>query len=734
MISAEHSQSVSDAVAALLKHANTSYHRQCIVLSGEQSWCHAILSVIIRGNGKRVLFIGEHPPGLSGIIAASHKDALRFLGFEFDHAIIDWHDGIDPNVLGAVAGTVSGGGLLLLMLPALESLAHFDDPEKQRMAVWPHTPQDVGKRFLLRLQKIIRSATDVTLMQQAPHLSINVAQMEKTTRDNIYLQNDVCRTVDQQEAVEAICRVATGHRRRPLVISADRGRGKSAALGIASATLLQNGQGNIIVTGPRMKATDAVFRHAGHLLHGAVSAPGKLTWHQQALEFMAPDRLCQQLPDCRLLLVDEAAAIPAPMLDRLLSRYSRIVFSTTTYGYEGTGRGFAVKFQDTLHATTPHWRLLEMNTPIRWAPGDPLEAFVFRCLCLDAGVERVTNPSSSGLAFARIDRDDLLRNEALLRAIFGLLVLAHYQTQPRDLRYLLDGIGLGIYTVKHNGRLIATAVVEMEGGLDTATAKDVYRNERRVTGHLLAQTIESFAGITGASTARYQRVVRIAVHPDYRRRGVGRQLLRFIESDADKQRVDITGSTFGASDDLIRFWQNAGYAPAHIGLKRNASTGSHSITYVKALSGDGRELCQAAIDKFTAQFPLQLAEPYRDLSCIIAREIFTALAQDTTLPLTQSEWQDITSFANSLRGYEINRLPITKLISHVLCHAQLKPLPGDVDICLLIAKTLQLKPWHEVVRELGLQGKQNAVDQLRRCVQRVIQCDAILETIVVTQV
>jgi tRNA(Met) cytidine acetyltransferase len=186
-------------------------------------------------------------------------------------------------------------------------------------------------------------------------------------------------------AIEAVEHVATGHRRRPLVLTSDRGRGKSAALGIGAAHLMRRGIERIIVTAPRPDSAEQLFRHASRLLPGARSGRYSLSTDEAHLVFVAPDELVQTHPPADLLLVDEAAAIPTPMLERMLAQYSRIVFSTTVHGYEGTGRGFAVRFQQVLDHQTPGWRALRLHQPIRWAAQDPLERFVFRALLARRG-------------------------------------------------------------------------------------------------------------------------------------------------------------------------------------------------------------------------------------------------------------------------------------------------------------------------------------------------------------
>jgi tRNA(Met) cytidine acetyltransferase len=55
--------------------------------------------------------------------------------------------------------------------------------------------------------------------------------------------------------------LARGRAHRPLVLIAHRGRGKSAALGIAAARLARDGLRRILVTAPRSGACESLFRH-----------------------------------------------------------------------------------------------------------------------------------------------------------------------------------------------------------------------------------------------------------------------------------------------------------------------------------------------------------------------------------------------------------------------------------------------------------------------------------------
>lgn len=120
--------------------------------------------------------------------------------------------------------------------------------------------------------------------------------------------------------------------------------------------------GTAIVTAPAKTATDILAAFAG-----------------ERFCFMAPDALLASGARADWLVVDEAAAIPAPLLLQLVSRFPRILLTTTVQGYEGTGRGFLLKFC----ARFPQLHRFTLRQPVRWAPECPLENIVSEALIFD---------------------------------------------------------------------------------------------------------------------------------------------------------------------------------------------------------------------------------------------------------------------------------------------------------------------------------------------------------------
>ena len=505
--------------------------RRGLVLAGPQSWGTACARLALGSYPlDRLVWIGAEAP--QGLRALPPARAGGLLGGENRVAVLDAHGGLDPDALGAVAGTLGAGGLLVLLTPPLEGWAGFADPQHTRIAVHPYRPEQVTGRFLARLASGLRRAPGMLVVRAGeplpdlPTLPPNETPLPPG--------EGICRTPDQAGAVAAILQVARGPRHRPLVLTSDRGRGKSAALGIAAAQLLAQGEAStVLVTGPSAAATTILFEHGQHLLPSCAREGIQLRSGRGQIRFLAPDALVQTRPAGDLLLIDEAAALPAPLLERLLRAYPRVVFATTVHGYEGTGRGFAVRFQGTLARLTPHWREVHLKTAIRWAPGDPLEGWIDRALLLDAAPAADSQLSPDGaapLSLQRLDRDALARDESSLRHPFGLLVLAHYRTSPRDLRQLLDGPNLSLYGARRGPHWVATDLVADEGGFDGGLARAVLAGRRRPRGHLIPQSLAAHLGLVEGPRLRCARIVRIAVLPSLWGQGIARRLLG---NDAD---------------------------------------------------------------------------------------------------------------------------------------------------------------------------------------------------------
>ncbi len=554
-------------------------------------------------------------------------------------------------------------------------------------------------------------------------------------------------TSDQEHAIAAVLAVARGRARRPLVIRAHRGRGKSATLGLAVGRLLRERPLRILATAPRRSATNALFKHADAVLDGHARAcapdaetgttPDKTTppaadrsGHGHAtgsLAFVSPADLAAETPAADLLLIDEAAGIPAPILETLLARYPRVVFATTVHGYEGTGRGFDVRFRDTLDRLTPNWREVTLETPIRWAPGDPLEALTFRVLLLDAApatAEALTGADPADIRCERLDRDALVYDETTLRELFGLLVLAHYQTRPMDLRMLLDGPNVRVYALQWHEHIVATLLAAEEGGFaDPAVCEAIFMGRRRPRGHLLPQTLSTHAGLAAAPALRYLRVIRIAVHPALARRGLGRRLLRRLARDGRAEGFDLLGASFGATPELVRFWDRCGFRPAQIGTSRNAASGEHALVVLRRLDARGRHFAALAETRLESRLPVLLAGPLRTLDPVAVVALVAAIRK---APLSASgeppsaqcrdaiDDHELSGFIDGFRSLDATLALLSELVRHRLGSCLRAGRVEDDDAALLIAAARQLRCPAELIERFGANGRDAILTRIRR--------------------
>ncbi len=698
--------------------ASARRHRLALVIAGAAAWTQGMAEACLRDQPGTGVWLADGP------LTRPHQPlaaGLKLLGRELDYLVYDTQAGFDPDSFGAATGALRGGGLLLLLTPPLQDWPQLPDPQARRIT---YAPEHLGGRFVARLTRVLASHEGLTLIEQgqpewltAPPPAASALMQSPTPPCPAPEDSGATyRTPDQAEAVEAILHTARGRARRPLVLISDRGRGKTAALGLAAGQLLAEGMARILVTAPRLAAVAPLFRHAAAWLKQGRMHVDRIEIGQGEIRFLPPDALCQGTEPADLLLVDEAAAIPAPLLERLLATYPRLVFASTIHGYEGTGHGFEVRFRRSLQRLTPNYRRLELQTPIRWAPNDPLETLVARALLLDAApaaAEDLADANPDNCRHAQLDRDALASDETSLAQLFGLLVLAHYQTRPLDLRHLLDGPNIQVQVLKHRDQIAATALIALEGRFTPDLARDIYEGRRRPRGHLLPQTLSAHAGLEEAPLMDWARILRIAVHPAAQGRGLGRLLVGKIQDQARADHQDLVGVSFGATANLLRFWEACGLAPVHLGSSRNAASGAQAAVVLGALSATGETLARRAQERFSRRLPAQLAGPCRGLEPDLAATLLAMTAPEPPPAGDEPDWRELAAFAFAHRPFEASYSSL-----RALTEGHVGPALRQGNISLgqaipLIALVLQHRDWGEVARLTGAAGRAEVILRMR---------------------
>jgi tRNA(Met) cytidine acetyltransferase len=534
----------NEALAAALQHAVTQGHRCLLLLTGSREWTLAQARLLQAGMGQ--VWVGDSTD--AGMPASKVR---QLLGTEYGLAVVDGWSGLHPDALAAVAGTVVAGGVLVLLTPPLHDWPLQPDPDYVRLASYPHDWQRLPTRFIERVCRVLSTMPGIFHLDEAagtrlyPDYPWHFPVPSDTQEMGAPFE-------EQQQLINKLQDVA-GH----AVVLARRGRGKSAVLGFLAQALEKKGE-RVLLTASSRAAGSAVFRHAG-----------------RQLPFLAPDGiLADDSVTADVLLVDEAASIDLPTLASLLMRFPRVIFATTTEGYEGTGQGFVLRFLDMLTRSHPGWMRFSLETPVRWSAGDPVEAIIDRLLLLDA--ETVEVVSTEQPAFMCLTQDTLLSDESLLHQVYGLLRSAHYRTTPDDLRFLMDAPGVSIYSLQAEADVVAVALLVQEGNLDDAMAQAITAGLRRPRGHLLVQTLAVHEGLVTYLQQSVSRVVRIAVHPHQQRKGLGSHLLQAILQDQKSQGVVAVGSSFSATPDVLAFWRKNGFDLVRVGHRRQAASAAPS--------------------------------------------------------------------------------------------------------------------------------------------------------------
>ena len=629
------------------------------------------------------------PAGVMHHVPGGQGRAL--LGRTLLAGVLDAHAGLDPDDLGALAGTIGGGGYCLLLTPPAGDWPRAADPALERLLSEGVAADQAGSVFIERWIRQLSAATAVH-RQPADHpltpLPAPLAGAGATAPGAGPATNE------QQHLVDAIVSLARSDAPGTILVTADRGRGKSAALGLAARALGDASAVRVTAASRAAATTTLAWAGAG------------------AAQFIAPEAV---RPAPSLLLIDEAAALPLGQLDALIEANPRCVVTGTVHGYEGSGRGLILRLARRLAGRSRALQSIRLTTPVRWAPDDPLEALVNGLLRLDAEPRAAVSGPAPRVRVEALSRRQLARHEADLTATFGLLVAGHYRTRPRDLRQLLDDPSMQIWLARHGEAILGVLAARIEGGLEARLSDAIHTGRRRPSGHLIAQSLTFHAGIASAATRRGLRIQRIAVEADHRRTGIGRQLLDAARQRARRDGLDWLGVSFGMDAEVLDFWMACGLQPVRLGNRLDARSGTPALIMLEGLSGSGKALQAQARERLAVHLPDQLRAHRTGIDPACRARLQRGLPE--TPDVRGIDAADLAAFAHGHRPLLDARGALARWAED---HAGRL---GRTDRALLAAALDGPRDAAAMARAAGLAGRRAALARLRELLAANLRSD-----------
>jgi N-acetyltransferase 10 len=571
---------------------------------------------------------------------------------------------LTPNLLARTIETVEGGGVIVMLIKSMASLRQLYTMSMDVHARFrTESHQDVVGRFnerfllslaqaentlvvddelnILPLSSSIRNISKVQPQldengeQVKDPLEVELSELKDSLRDTPPVGNliDCTRTLDQAKAVLSFMEsVSEKTLRSTVVLTAGRGRGKSAALGLSIAGAVAFGYSNIFVTAPSPENLKTLFEmifkgfdafqykeHADYEVvqstnpefNNAIVRVNIFHTHRQTIQYIQPNDYAK-LGQAELLVIDEAAAIPLPLVKSLLGPYL-VFMSSTINGYEGTGRSLSLKLVKQLRAqstgaaaaaaapaaassssaasalsTGRSLREVSLDEPIRYARNDPIESWLNRLLCLDCTSQvprllgsALPHPSSCELYY--VERDTLFSShkasEAFLQRMMSLYVSSHYKNSPNDLQLMSDApahhlfVLLGpVSSTNTMPDILAVIQVCLEGSISRESVLKALARGERASGDLIPWCIsqqyqnQEFASLNGA------RIVRIATNPEVARFGYGSRAIELLAAYYEGKITNLSEGAAAAA--AATAGSKAKAAKAKVASSSSSSNGS----------------------------------------------------------------------------------------------------------------------------------------------------------------
>lgn len=723
----------------LHEEALRANERRMLVLEGEASAGRDIARAVLDTLPVAIsdtLAISDHSDWVCEQVAPERSATV--MGQTLELIVLDLHEATIPNAIGRATGAVDGGGLLVVLAPSFDAWPNRRDAFDERLVVAPYEIDDVKGGFKAHVIDALESHPGIGIVDtgQDRVRKSGITGAERHTpgrrqlgppRDHRFAEiaYEHCRSRDQTRVLREFERLTDDG--EAVVVSAERGRGKSSVAGMAAALLATQGD-RVVITAPEVENVRTTFEHAAIIAEATDVLVAQDRGDRPAIDLErgsvtyypaehVPRRIAAGRVDA--LFVDEAAGVPVPILEDCLA-CGRIGLMTTLFGYEGTGQGFAHRFRDALEEGEHRVTSCQMEQPIRYAPGDPIETWLNRALLLDARpavAEAVDGIDLASARYRRWDSAELRERENLLREIVGLLATAHYRTEPNDVARILDAPNLAVVALQSEASVLCVGLVAREGDLSAEKRAEAFRGER-LRGNMLPDIfINAYRDPTPAGDPGL-RIVRIATHEAVRRQGLASRLLDEIRADWGTE-VAWIGTGFGVTPDLVRFWRANHFVPIFLGASRNASSGVQSVAMLDQSTG---ELGERYADRFPGRLRGSLNDVHRELDPIVAEELLRSVPCDTALSIEEDGWRGLVAAADGPGRYDLDPEPARELVLHHLTGGAANDPLDSREVRLLVTKVLQGRSWPHVAEGLDYpsvgQARRALGDALAKLVDR----------------
>ncbi|HID43091.1 MAG TPA: tRNA(Met) cytidine acetyltransferase [Archaeoglobaceae archaeon] len=661
-----------------------------------------------------------------------YKDCQKVLGQTYSSLVLDLTEGFNPNDLGILIETVAEGGLILIISPKIMEWNNLIGKWEEDISESPGVIPRFNRRFISRTlesdgiiiydvdeDRIIKNYTYPEVEESRGTLEI--PQDIQEIKRKLY---KLCATQDQIRVLQLFETYFDRKKeRKSVVITADRGRGKTAILGILTPYLISRMNFvlkrpvRILVVAPTPESIQTYFQ----FLKKSMVRQGMSDFRTREtrnlttvlnsrfarVEYAIPRRALMEKEYADIVIVDEAAGIDINVLEKITENIRYTVFSSTIHGYEGAGRGI-IRFLKKLEVEDIEIERIHLEEPVRYGNEDPVERWLYDVLLLDSqpaelnegDIEKI---KAGKLKFEHIDKDRLMADEKLLREYFGIYVLAHYRNRPSDLVILADFPNHFPFRVSVNGKTVCSIQVAIEGGMDAEFIKKLTEGFRP-KGQIIPDLIVKHFFFEEFATSKGVRIVRIATHPSVTGMGVGSFALKKIQEWAKSEKLDWIGSGFGVSAELFNFWRKNGFLPVHITPGRNEVSGEHTTIVLKTLNREMKGKLSQINSEFIKRLIEYLGDELKDIEIETAIMLLGTIQRNAPLSKPKIKNEDCRRMEKYFEGlslYEYISDVVRPLVKYYYSRAKRIEL-DEAEHEIVVGKCLQLKTWREVNNEYSL--------------------------------